>query len=378
MTINTTSISTGQALNTLKQLWALQRDHGIKNSTMMWGGPGIGKTQVAEQLAQFVGGRLYDVRLTTIDTSDLRGLPYYDHETKTTQWYRPEDLPNDAEPAILFLDELSSAPAHIQPTVYGLLQERRVGKHKIPDNVMIVAAGNRVTDGAVAYEMGTAIADRLIHLNIIASPEDWVKNFAVPNNLHPAVPAFIKTSPQHFETVAQSMSQDHLIATTPRSWERVSQIMQTVTDPLTRRIVISGIIGEAVASDFFIVAEDIEATVQVAEMIKKPRKERMAMVPKTMYGLNAMVFGLVGALDQKNVLPIAEVLIDLADTKKFLESRTEADRKEFQKMPLKELATYGMETLMNNMQKDMKIVDTFIRSDSYAEYAKSRRDIGLA
>lgn len=377
MTVNTTPISAGQALATLKNLWVAQRDHGIRLSTMLWGRPGIGKTQVAEQLAKFIGGRLYDVRLTTIDTSDLRGLPYYDHETKTTQWYRPEDLPNDGEPAILFLDELSSAPAHIQPTVYGLLQERRVGQHKIPDNVMIVAAGNGVTDGAVAYEMGTAIADRLIHIQVVANPEDWIKNYAVPNNLHPAVIAFIKTSPQHFETTEAAMKNDDLIACTPRSWERVSDLMKTLTDPISRRVTIPGTIGAAVANDFFIVAEDLDATVQVTEMLKKPRKERMAMVPTKMFGLNAMVFGLVGAANVDNIEAVAEVFSDLAKAQEFIASRSEADQKELRKTPLKELATYGMEALMQKVVDNPNMIDKFLNSPVYAEYSAERVRLGL-
>ena len=377
MTVNTTPISAGQALEALKQIWDAQQSKGVKFSTMMWGRPGIGKTQVAEQLAKYIGGRLYDVRLTTIDTSDLRGLPYYDHDTKTTQWYRPEDLPRNGEPAVLFLDELSSAPAHIQPTVYGLLQERRVGQHKIPDNVIIVAAGNGVTDGAVAYEMGTAIADRLIHLQVVANPEDWIKNFAVPNNIHPAVIAFVKTQPQHFETTEEAMKSDNLIACTPRSWERVSMIMQTIKNPVMRRILIAGTVGDAVTNDFFLVAEDLEATVQVTEMLKKPRKERMAMVPTNMFGLNAMVFGLVGLTSVDTVEKIGEVFADLADVPNFLKTRSADDQKEFRKMPLKELATYGMEAMMAKVVNDGKMIELFINSPVYKEYMAERRRLGL-
>jgi len=377
MTVNTTPISAGQALETLKALWTAQKEQGIKVSSMMWGRPGIGKTQVAEQLAAFMGAKLYDVRLTTIDTSDLRGLPYYNHDTKTTQWYRPEDLPNDETPAVLFLDELSSAPAHIQPTVYGLLQERRVGQHKIPDNVMIVAAGNGVTDGAVAYEMGTAIADRLIHLQVVASPEDWIKNYAVPNDVHPAVIAFIKTSPQYFETTEAAMKNDNLIACTPRSWDRVSQLMKTITNPVVRRIAVAGTIGDAVANDFFIVAEDLAATVQVTEMLKKPRAERMKMVPTNMFGLNAMVFGLVGAVNEETVERVAEVFADLADPKAFMATRSDADKALFARMPLKELATYGMETMMAKVVQSGKMIDIFINTKVYQDYSEERRRLGL-
>lgn len=377
MTVNTTAISAGQALATLKEIWEAQRDHGFLASTMLWGRPGIGKTQVAEQLARHIGGRLYDVRLTTIDTSDLRGLPYYDHDTKTTQWYRPEDLPQGSEPAVLFLDELSSAPAHIQPTVYGLLQERRVGQHKIPDNVIIVAAGNGVTDGAVAYEMGTAIADRLIHLQVVANPDDWIKNFAVPFGLHPAVIAFIKTSPQYFENTQEAMKNDLLIACTPRSWEKVSQVMNTLKSPVARRVAVAGIIGDAVANEFFIVAEDIAATVQVTEMLKKPRKDRIPMVPTSMYGLNAMVFGLVGIADDKNVEKVAEIFADLSNPKVFLAGRNAEDQAQFKRMPLKELGTYGMETVMAKVVANPQMIDAFINTQVYAEYSAERRRLGL-
>jgi AAA domain (dynein-related subfamily) len=378
MTINVTPVSTGTALATLKDAAAAQLDAGLKNSIMLWGKPGIGKTQIVEQLARHIKGKLYDVRLTTIDTSDLRGLPYYDHDTKTTQWYRPEDLPRGEEPAVLFLDELSSAPAHIQPTVYGLLQERRVGQHKIPDNVIIIAAGNGVTDGAVAYEMGTAIADRLIHIQVVASADDWVKNYAIPQNLHPAVVAFIRTMPQHFENTEASMKQEHLVATTPRSWEKVSNIMNTIKNPLSRRIMVTGIIGDAVATDFFMVAEDVEATVQVLEMIKRPRKERMAMVPSQMFGMNAMAFGLIGAANEDNIIPIFQILMDLADKDKFLAQRSAADQVKLKMLPLKELATFAMEQLMVKIVANpTKMMPIVLASPEYAEYSAERKRLGL-
>lgn len=155
-------------------------------SWMLHGRPGIGKTDIVQQLATETSSILFDLRLTTIDPQDLRGLPYYDHETRKTVWYRPEDLPDDASrPAILFLDELTAAAPTLQPTVYGLLQERRVGRHVLPDSVFIVAAGNAAEDGAVAYDMGTALSDRLIHLLLRADATDWLDRYAMPRGLHP-------------------------------------------------------------------------------------------------------------------------------------------------------------------------------------------------
>jgi hypothetical protein len=133
MAVNARSISAGEALKVLDQGWTAQAEGGLQVSWMLHGRPGVGKTELVQTLAERKGASLYDLRLTTIEPQDLRGLPFYDHETGRTVWYRPEDLPDDPDrPAILFLDELTAAAPTLQPTVYGLLQERRVGATACP------------------------------------------------------------------------------------------------------------------------------------------------------------------------------------------------------------------------------------------------------
>lgn len=368
MAVNTMKIKPGDALAVLKTAWD---DPDLrKQSFMMHGRPGIGKTQLAEALAAHVGGPLYDVRLTTIDTFDLRGLPYYDHEKRTTVWYRPEDLPKMG-PAVLFLDELSAAPPQLQPTVYGLLQERRVGQHKLPDNVMIVAAGNGVEDGAVAFELGAAIADRLIHLSVISDPEDWIANYAAPQGLHPAVIAFIKTRPDLLETSVDAMNQGHMIACTPRSWDRVSKVMRTVEDRRLRSIMVAGIIGDAIMADFMLVADDIAASVRVAEMLKVPRRDRARMYPASLHGLNAMVFGLNVTVGPETIEPALEILLDMRRL-----DRIRIDEPAFRSLPIKELAVNGFE-LVFQTAVTMKLENVLMDSPAYAEYEAERIELGL-
>lgn len=371
MAVNALKVSAGQALEALKQGWEAQSKSGFMASYMMHGQPGIGKTQIAEALARHIYGKLYDVRLTTIETSDLRGLPYYNHETKQTMYYRPEDLPSSEEPAVLFLDELTSAAPHLQPTVYGLLQERRIGQHRIPDNVMIVAAGNGVEDGAVAYEMGTAIADRLIHMNVVADATDWADNYAAPNGLHPAVVSFIKVRPDLLQTVGECLRQEKLIATTPRSWERASQIMFNFQDRATRMIFLAGTLGDSVANEFMIIADDIEATVQVDKMIKAKRGDRIEMYPVTMHGLNAMILGVLGSVKKSTIDACLEILIDVASLAKL---RKEP---EFRMQPLSELATFGLEQLFKKGIKEGMMME-ILANQAYQQYEARREADGLS
>ena len=95
MTVNAMTVSAGEALKVLLAGWEAQAAGGLTVSWMLHGRPGVGKTQIVQQMADRMGAKLFDLRLTTIEPQDLRGLPYYDHETKRTVWYRPEDLPDE-------------------------------------------------------------------------------------------------------------------------------------------------------------------------------------------------------------------------------------------------------------------------------------------
>jgi MoxR-like ATPase len=370
MTVNAMTVSAGEALKVLLAGWEAQSAGGLTASWMLHGRPGVGKTQIVQQMADRIGARLFDLRLTTIEPQDLRGLPYYDHETKRTVWYRPEDLPEEG-PAVLFLDELTAASPYLQPTVYGLLQERRVGRHLLPDKVFVVAAGNAVEDGAVAYEMGTALSDRLVHMTVRAAASDWLDNFAVPRGLHPAVTAFIRTRPDLLETTEAALERGQMISATPRSWERVSRILRSVPDRRLRNVMVAGTVGEAVAADFAIVADDVAATVQVGEMLAHPRRERVGMYPSTMHGLHALIHGLVGALGPETADAVIETMADVRELGRLRPEDA------FARMPLAELTTHGFEMLIRK-GLDLGLQEAFLSSSAYRDYAEERKAAGLA
>jgi len=363
--INVAPISAGRALEVLEAGWSAQMSDGLGLSWMLHGRPGVGKTDVVRQLADRHGARLFDLRLTTIEPQDLRGLPYYDHDQKRTVWYRPEDLPQTG-PAILFLDELTAAAPSLQPTVYGLLQERRVGRHEVPPDVFIIAAGNSVEDGAVAYEMGTALSDRLVHLSLRAEASDWLANYAVRHGLHPAVTTFIRARPDLLETTETALRRGETIACTPRSWERVSRLMHGVADRALRGVMIAGTVGEAPAAEFMLVADELAATVQVEEMLTSSRRARQSMYPETMHGLTGLVYGLVGAVSRTTLPAAIEVIADMRSL------GSPAQRA----LPLAELASFGFEILIRKAL-DNGWEDSFATSEAYADYANARAEAGL-
>ena len=368
--VNAPPVTTGKALELLQAGWRAQQAGGLTASWMLHGRPGIGKTEIVQDLAARIGARLFDLRLTTIEPQDLRGLPFFDLERQRTVWFRPEDLPDDpAQPSVLFLDELTAAPPQLQPTVYGLLQERRVGPHRLPDSCLVVAAGNTVEDGAVAYEMGTALSDRLIHLNLVAETNDWVQSYAVPHGLDPAVIAFIRTRPDLLDTIEPALRRGDMIACSPRSWARVSALMRAIPDRTLRHTAIAGVVGEAVAAEFLLIADEIAATVQLEELLEAKPRDRPELYPASMHGMTALVYALIARADADSLPRIIEIM---AEARGLGQTRGAP----FSSMPLAELGAHGFEMLIRRAL-DNGWQEAFLDSPAYAAYAEERRAAGL-
>ncbi len=192
----------------------------------------------------------------------------------------------------------------------------------------------------------------------------------MPRGLHPAVIAFIRTRADLLETTERALAEARMIATTPRSWERVSEILHAGPERRLRDIIVAGTVGEAVAAEFALVADDIAATVQVTEMLAADGAARIAMYPATMHGLNALIFGLVGALKATTA---GDAIAIMADLRRLAELRPEPA---FGRMPLGELATYGFEMLIRR-GLELGLGPAFVESRAYLAYAEEHAALGL-
>jgi MoxR-like ATPase len=363
MSVNAQTVSAGDAFDALSAGWQAQAAGHLTASWMLHGRPGVGKSQLVADLAEKLGARLFDIRLTTIEPQDLRGLPYYDHDAQKTVWYRPEDLPDDpSHPSILFLDELTAASPTLQPTVYGLLQERRVGRHLLPNSVFIVAAGNTVDDGAIAYEMGTALSDRLIHLQVTADPKDWLERYAVDRGLSPLVTAFLRARPDLLDSTEDALRRGDMIACTPRSWERVSDIVTAITDRRLRHTMVAGTIGMGAAAEFAQVAAEIEALVSLQDILDAPPAKRPALYPRSINGLVGLIYALVARTDAGTIADVIDIMADLKNT-------------DAPGLPLAELTSFGFEILIRKAMAD-GLAEAFRNSEAYQAYAQGRAEAG--
>ena len=224
----------------------------IKQPAFIWGGPGIGKSDVVSQVAAEQGRPVIDIRLALMDPTDIRGMPYADSEGNGMKWSPPSELPKAGTPtenAILFLDEMNSAPPSVQAAAYQLVLNRRIGEYELPEGVSIVAAGNRETDKGVTYRMPAPLANRFLHFNIESNFEDWQK-WAILNEVHPDVVGFLSSNHGNLYKF-DPKSPDKSFAT-PRSWEFVSRVIDDSAS-LSEKLVgvlVAGGVGEGMATEF--------------------------------------------------------------------------------------------------------------------------------
>jgi hypothetical protein len=224
-----------------------------KRPLFLWGPPGIGKSELVEGLTAELGGLMIDLRLGQMEPTDIRGIPFYNKDKNVMEFAPPVDLPDAATAAqypivVLFLDEMNSAPASVQSAAYQLILNRRVGKYVLPDNVVMVAAGNRESDKGVTYRMPTPLANRFIHQEMKVDFNSW-QEWAVQHNIHKDVVGYLSFAKQDlYDFDAKSSSRAFA---TPRSWSFVSQLLtDETTDDDTVTNLIAGTVGEGLAVKF--------------------------------------------------------------------------------------------------------------------------------
>jgi hypothetical protein len=228
---------------------AIRKCININRPVFMWGPPGVGKSDIVKQIGEEQNRPVIDVRLSLWEPTDIKGIPYYNSAENTMTWAPPAELPTDPNSnAILFLDELNSAAPATQAAAFQLVLNRRVGTYVLPDNVSIVAAGNRDSDKGVTYRMPSPLANRFLHLEIRTDFEDW-HDWAIQNRIHEQVVGYLGFAKQDlydFDPKGASRS-----FATPRSWSFVSDLLKDDdVDDQTLTTLVAGAVGEGLAIKF--------------------------------------------------------------------------------------------------------------------------------
>jgi hypothetical protein len=296
-------MSESRTVTAIQARKSLLKAFKVKRPLFLWGPPGIGKSELVEGIASELGGLMIDLRLGQMEPTDIRGIPFYNKESGKMEWAPPVELP-DAETAsqypivVLFMDELNSAPPSVQSAAYQLILNRRIGKYVLPDNVVMVAAGNRESDKGVTYRMPTPLANRFIHQEMkvdFAAYQEW----AVQNRIHKDVVGYLSFAKQDlYDFDAKSASRAFA---TPRSWTFVSQLLEDEgNDDDTLMNLIAGTVGEGLAVKFMAHRKIASKMPDPADILSGKVKDLNVKEVSAMYSLViSMCYELKAAVESK-------------------------------------------------------------------------------
>ena len=282
----------------------------MNEPVMLWGGPGLGKSEAVNQLAKKLNAVMVDIRLSQYDSVDLRGFPGVDATTSLTCWHPPSTLPfvgNNAFPddqmIILFLDEMNSAVPAVLAPAYQIINDKRCGEFPLKPNVRIIAAGNREGDRGVTTRMPMPLANRFTHVEVAADVDAWCA--WAQDAGHPAIGiAFMQFRKELLYTFDPAKT-DKAFAT-PRTWNKALKYYASNMPEDVKMAAMAGAVGDGPSADFWTFVDTWHKIIPIADILKNPTK---APLPEEMGMRYAVAANISGHMENdKNLKPLCAYL----------------------------------------------------------------------
>lgn len=194
---------------------------GTEQTLMVWGPPGIGKSEIVAQFGLELGMPVSVLLGSQMSPEDL-AVPLIDPQTYTTRMCPPDTLMRP-EASVIFIDELNGAEPDVMRAFFPLINERRVGSHFFPQGSVVVCAGNPTAHNSVARPVPAPLMNRMYHVQLkVSSTRGWL-TWAGANGVHPLITDFIG------ETGLRSLigppGDDDQLSPTPRGWAIASRAL---------------------------------------------------------------------------------------------------------------------------------------------------------
>lgn len=213
-----------------------------KVPVILWGRPGEGKTSTVAAIAKSMGYHLEVLLGSLRDRTDIGGFPVVEDgeiQLKPMGWVRRLQ---QAPKSILFLDELTTVPPDVAPTMLRIIQERIVGEELLPEGCSVVAAANPPQLSATGFDLSPPTANRLMHLEWKLPLEDYLQGmrqgFKVelnpldPQQIEAQLPsanaivaAYLERQPSLLHKMPSEAEELGKAWASPRSWSMAARMM---------------------------------------------------------------------------------------------------------------------------------------------------------
>lgn len=231
---------------------------------LLLGAPGIGKTQIMEQIARECGIGLVAYTITHHTRQSAIGLPFiseqeYDGQKKAVTEYTMSEIvasiyekmkKTGLREGILFIDEINCVSETLAPAMLQFLQCKTFGNHPIPEGWVIVAAGNPPEYNKSVRDFDVVTLDRVKKIQVEPDYEVF-REYALKTQIHPAVISYLDVRPGNFYQMETTV--DGKMFATPRGWEDLSRLLEVyekLGKPVDKEVVRQYIQHDRIAGEF--------------------------------------------------------------------------------------------------------------------------------
>jgi len=206
------------AKSTINSLLAMPPDQSL----LIVSPHGMGKSSLVRQAAQQLGIGFYDVRLSQCEVGDIKGLPFLNEDTRTTEFFKPRWWPRDPNSkGYLFFDELNRANDEVQQSVFEIVLDRRLDGDPLPEGWRVVVAINGDERYQVS-ELDPALFDRFYVVDFHPTVSEWL-TWAEENGIHRAIRQFVAANTEFLDPPKDL--KPGAVYPSRRSWDRFNQAM---------------------------------------------------------------------------------------------------------------------------------------------------------
>ena len=277
-------------------------------SMLIVSSPGLGKSSIAEQVAEALGYDLLIFHPVVSDPTDFKGMPWVleqEDGSKQAVFLPFNDLDRlckATKPTIAFLDDIGQAPPAVQAALMQLLLARKINGHAIGDKVVFLGATNRKEDKACVRGMLEPVKSRW---NTIVHMISDVEDFALYANTHGFSPEIVTFLRKHRPNLLSDFkaTSDLTNSPCPRGWENLDKAYKLKLDKDLEMAAFAGAVGRGAATEFLGYLQIYRKLELPENILANPGKARVPTDPSVLW---ATVTALSRHASRKTIPAIVE------------------------------------------------------------------------